>query len=89
MTHRSRIEERAREVLDFERDWQAYEGRKNTAIRERFGITPARYYQLLNRALDDPEAEAHDPLTVRRLRRRRDERVRRRAARAFGERTGR
>jgi hypothetical protein len=82
MTHRSQIEERAREVLDFERDWQAYEGRKNTAIRE-------RYYQLLNRALDDPLAEAHDPLTVRRLRRRRDERVRRRTARAFGERTGR
>jgi hypothetical protein len=89
MTHRSHIEERTRDVLDFERDWRSHEGRKNAAIRERFGITPARYYQLLNRAIDDPDALDHDPLTVRRLRRRRDERVRRRSARALGERAGR
>lgn len=57
------------------------------AIAERFGISPARYYQLLARLVDDPAAMAYDPLMVRRLRRRRDERRNQRTARALGERT--
>lgn len=77
---------RARAVLDFERDWAAHQGGKDAAIRERFGFTPARYYQLITRIIDSPEAAVHDPLTVRRLRRRRDERQARRTARALGER---
>ncbi|MDP8969852.1 MAG: DUF3263 domain-containing protein [Actinomycetota bacterium] len=80
---------RARARLAFERDWAAHEGQKGTAIRRRFGITSARYYQLLNQVLDSPAALAYDPLTVRRLRRRRDERQRRRTARALGEGPGR
>lgn len=81
----SQLDERARAVLDFERDWRAHEGRKEAAIRERFDVSAARYYQLLNRILDLPEAAAYDPLTVRRLRRRREERLRRRAADALGD----
>jgi len=81
-------EQRTRALLDFERDWQAHEGRKQEAIQQRFGITAARYYQLLAKTLDDPGAEAHDPLTVRRLRRRRAERARRRAEQVTGERSG-
>lgn len=76
---------RARAMLDFERDWRGHEGRKERALREAFDISPARYYQLLNRVIDQPAAQAYDPLTVRRLRRRRDERARRRTARALGE----
>jgi hypothetical protein len=75
--------ERDRAILDFERDWRVHEGGKGAAVRERFGITPARYYQLLARLLDDPAAAAHDPLVIARLRRRRDERRRRRAASVF------
>ena len=73
--------ERERALLDFERDWRAHEGRKHAAIRERFDVSPARYYQLLHRLVDDPRASAYDPLTVRRLRRRKAERARREAAR--------
>lgn len=76
---------RERELLDFERDWPTHAGRKNTAIRERFDVTPARYYQLLNRVLDNPEASAYDPLTVKRLQRRRQDRLRKRNARVLGE----
>lgn len=77
-------------LLDFEREWVVRpDGEKGAAITKRFGITPARYYQLLARVLDDPAAVAYDPLTVRRLRRRRDERRNQRTARTLGERTSR
>lgn len=66
-----------------------HQGGKEAAICEHFGISAARYYQLISRAIDDPAAMAYDPLTVRRLRRRRDERRNQRTARALGERTGR
>lgn len=83
------LDERARALLDFERDWAAHQGEKEAAIRSRFGVSAARYYQLLGRVVDHPAAAAYDPLTVKRLLRRRDERERRRAARALGDRTGR
>jgi hypothetical protein len=70
--------------IDFERDWAVQEGRKDAEIRRRFGITPARYYQILGRLLDRPEAAGYDPLTVKRLRRRRDARRRRRTAERLG-----
>ncbi|MGH3310871.1 MAG: DUF3263 domain-containing protein [Streptomyces sp.] len=47
-------------------------GAKERAIREQLDMSPTRYYQLLNALLDDPHALAHDPVTVNRLRRRRD-----------------
>ena len=72
MTPRDR---RTKDLLDFERDWAAHEGGKGDAIRARFGFSPARYYELLARVVDDPAALAYDPLTVRRLRKRRAERV--------------
>ncbi|MEV8589639.1 DUF3263 domain-containing protein [Streptomyces sp. NPDC051180] len=53
-------------------------GAKERAVRERLGLSPTRYYQLLNALLDDPRALAHDPVTVNRLRRVREERQRRR-----------
>ncbi|MFF4606884.1 DUF3263 domain-containing protein [Streptomyces sp. NPDC001339] len=59
------------------RSWPA-PGPKERAIREQLGISPTRYYQLLNALLDDPRALAHDPVTVNRLRRVRDDRRARR-----------
>ncbi|WP_051718146.1 DUF3263 domain-containing protein [Streptomyces megasporus] len=56
-------------------------GARERAIREQLGISPARYYQLLNALLDNVEALAIDPITVNGLRRLRD---RRRAARESG-----
>ncbi|RNL71705.1 DUF3263 domain-containing protein [Streptomyces sp. I6] len=60
---------RDRAVLAFERASWAGPGAKERAIREDLGISPTRYYQLLNALLDDPRALAHDPVTVNRLRR--------------------
>jgi hypothetical protein len=57
---------------------------KARAIRERFGLSVTRYHQLLNRIIDDPEALAYDPMTVRRLRRVREARRRRRVADRLG-----
>ncbi len=79
-----RIDERARDVLDFERDWWKATVPKERAIRERFGISAARYHQVLNVLLDRPDALAYDPMLVRRLRRVREARRRKRYARRLG-----
>lgn len=60
------------ELLDFEEQWPRWSGRKDEAIRSRFGIEPDRYFQLLHRVLDDPSALAARPMLVRRLIRHRD-----------------
>jgi len=76
--------ERSRDILDFERGWWLHPGPKERAIRERFGFSPARYHQLLNRVVDLPEALTYDPMVVRRLRRLREQRRRRRVASQLG-----
>ena len=58
-------------VLALERRGWPGSGAKERAVREELGLSPTRYYQLLNALLDDPAALAHDPVTVNRLRRRR------------------
>lgn len=58
-----------RAMLDFESSWWRQRGSKEDAITAKFGVSPVRYYQLLNRALDDPGAVAYAPTTVTRLRR--------------------
>ncbi|WP_432280608.1 DUF3263 domain-containing protein [Streptomyces luomodiensis] len=72
------LSDRDRSVLAVERRGWPGPGAKERAIRERLGISPTRYYQLLNALLDDPRALAHDPVTINRLRRIRDERRERR-----------
>ncbi len=83
-TDTSALDERAREILDFEREWWRYAGAKEQAIRERFDVSPTRYYQLLNRVIDDEEAVVYDPMLVKRLRRLRAARQRQRAAKRLG-----
>src|SRR3978361_2524911 len=75
---------REREMLAFERQWWRYAGAKEAAIRERFGMSSTRYYQVLNALVDRPEALAADPLLVRRLRRMRAARQRQRSGRVLG-----
>lgn len=70
------LSERDRAILDFERSWWTEEGSKLDAIRARLGLSPARYYQLLGGLVASLEAEAYDPLVVRRCRRARAERLR-------------
>ncbi|GGS73016.1 hypothetical protein GCM10010156_34940 [Planobispora rosea] len=78
------LTDRERELLAFERQWWRYAGAKEQAIREAFDISATRYYQLLSELIDRPEALAHDPMLVKRLRRLRDNRRRDRAARRLG-----
>lgn len=70
-------EERA--VLRIEGQWWRFPGAKEAAIREQLGISAATYAARLNRLLDQPAAEAVDPLLIARLRRLRSERRRRRS----------
>lgn len=83
------LSDRDRSILDFERSWWADGGVKETVIQERFELSGRRYYELLGTLLDDPDAMAHDPLLVRRLRRLRDARQRDRASASRPEAAGR
>ncbi len=83
-TDEPELDERSRRILDFEREWWRYAGAKEQAVRERFDVSPTRYYQLLNRVIDDEAALAYDPMLVKRLRRLRAARQRQRAARRLG-----
>ena len=67
------LSDRELAFLAFEGEWRRHAGAKEEAIRAEFGLTPARYYQVLGRLIDTPDALEHDPMLVRRLRRRRDE----------------
>lgn len=75
----SGLEEREERILVFERQWWKQAGAKEQAIRETFEVTSTRYYQQLNRLLDDPRALEFDPALVNRLRRLRMSRARSRA----------
>jgi Protein of unknown function (DUF3263) len=78
------LSERDQQVLAFERQWWKYAGAKEQAIRELFDMSATRYYQVLNSLIDRPEAIAHDPMLVKRLRRLRAARQRARSARRLG-----
>ena len=78
------LTEREVDVLAFERQWWRYAGAKEAAVREQFDWSATRYYQVLNALVDRPEALAHDPMLVKRLRRMRATRQRTRTARRLG-----
>jgi hypothetical protein len=75
---------REAEMLAFERQWWKFAGAKEQAIRELFDMSATRYYQVLNTLIDRPEALAHDPMLVKRLRRTREARRRSSSARSLG-----
>ncbi|HEV2087288.1 MAG TPA: DUF3263 domain-containing protein [Cryptosporangiaceae bacterium] len=80
----SGLDRRDREILAFERHWWKYAGAKEQAVRDLFGMSATRYYQVLNALIDRQEALAHDPMLVKRLRRLRAARQRARSARRLG-----
>lgn len=79
------LSRREHEMLAFERHWWRQAGAKETAIRDRFGVPPTRYYQVLNALVDRPDALAADPLLVGRLRRLRRARARTRSSQGSGQ----
>ncbi|MFB7226445.1 DUF3263 domain-containing protein [Streptomyces fimicarius] len=65
---------RERALLALERRSWVGPGAKERAIREELGMSPVRYFQLLNALIEDERALREDPVTVNRLRRVRDAR---------------
>ncbi|WFE95057.1 DUF3263 domain-containing protein [Micromonospora sp. WMMD987] len=72
------LTERERRILAFEQQWWRHAGAKEQAVRDTFGLSATRYYQLLNGLLDRPAALAAEPLLIGRLRRLRASRARNR-----------
>jgi len=70
------LAEREVQILAFEAKWWKHAGAKEQAIRDSFGLSSTRYYQLLNGLLDNPAALEHDPVLIGRLRRLRSTRAR-------------
>ncbi|MEV6344430.1 DUF3263 domain-containing protein [Actinoplanes sp. NPDC051851] len=70
------LSEREEQILTFEAKWWRHAGAKEQAIRDSFGLSSTRYYQLLNTLLDNPAALERDPVLVGRLRRLRSARAR-------------
>lgn len=70
-----------RALLDFEREWSIGQAGKDEAIRTQFGLTPARYYQVLGFVIETEPALKYDPLLVTSLLRARDKRLRARQQR--------
>ncbi|MBL7254552.1 DUF3263 domain-containing protein [Paractinoplanes lichenicola] len=70
------LTEREQQILAFEARWWKHAGSKEQAVRDTFGLSSTRYYQLLNGLLDNPAALEHDPVLVGRLRRLRSTRAR-------------
>ncbi|APT89577.1 DUF3263 domain-containing protein [Corynebacterium sp. MSK006] len=60
------------DLLEFAEHAPRSPGARDEAIRERLGISPVRYYQRLNRLIDDADARAAHPLLIARLERLRD-----------------
>ena len=74
VTERSALSERDQQMLAFERQWWRYAGAKEQAVKDLFGMSSTRYYQVLNVLIDSPASLAHDPMLVKRLRRMRSTR---------------
>ena len=63
------LSDRDRTILDFEARWGRHGAAKEEAVRAELALTPARYYQLLGRLVDEADALAYAPMLVHRLRR--------------------
>ena len=77
------LSERDLAILAFERQVWRHAGAKEAGIRDEFGVSAARYYQLLGALIDSPLALVHDPMLVKRLHRLREARLEARARRSL------
>jgi len=61
------MDDLGRRVLTLDDEHPTHTRTKEAIIRKQLGISPARYYQIRNRLLTDPEALAEFPLLPRRV----------------------
>lgn len=74
------LNERETAILAFERSWWKHQGGKDVAVLEQFGLSRARYEQLVGALLDRADALEYDPQLVLRLQRIRERRRAQRGA---------
>lgn len=55
------------QILDLAGQSFKYAGSLENEAMERFGLTPTRYWQEVNRLIQSPAAHQHSPALVRRL----------------------
>jgi hypothetical protein len=77
------LSRRDRGILEFEAKYTRDDGSKEARIRAELGLPKARYYQLLNKIIDSPDALRAEPMLIKRLLNRRDSRTRARANRTL------
>jgi Protein of unknown function (DUF3263) len=80
---RDDLSERDHAILAFERRVWQNTGEKEEVIRTEFGLSAARYYQLLGALIDSPRALVADPMLIKRLQRMRYVRAHKRQARSL------
>jgi Protein of unknown function (DUF3263) len=68
------LRERDRQVLDLERSWWLEGRTKSEVVKAQLRMSLSRYNQLLGELVTNKDAEAYDPLVVRRLRRAKERR---------------
>jgi hypothetical protein len=73
-----------RELLDFSGLWFRYEGHREAAILDLFGVSAIRFHQRVNKLIDREEALAYAPILVNRLRNERQNRREQRAQKPVG-----
>jgi hypothetical protein len=71
---RMALRERDRVVLDIEGSWWLDGRSKTEIVRARLRMSLSRYNQVLGALLTNKDAEAYDPLVVRRVRRAKERR---------------
>ena len=74
--------EEERRMLDLAGQRWNYPGSLEQKVRDEFGISLTRFWQIINQLVDTEKALAYAPITVNRLRRLREGRGVSRAARA-------
>lgn len=63
------LDELDRAILRLESEHWKYRGAKESAIRQRLGLSPVNYYQRLNALIDRDDAARFAPMLISRLRR--------------------
>ncbi|MFW0154783.1 DUF3263 domain-containing protein [Rothia sp. P6271] len=66
------LTEQEEKMIALEKQRWRYPGTKERVIRERLGLNPTAYYQILNELIDSPRVIAQEPALMRRLREQRD-----------------
>lgn len=77
------LTDRDRQILAFEAKYRKHSAVKEERIRDAFGVSAARYVQMLGVVIDNPDALRDDPQLVYALRSARAARAKQRSSRRF------